>query len=436
MGAKTVRRLVILIVTILVVSLSIFLIQRYQVSRMDRSVLARAAQAEKNGNFEEAARLYQEHLEVAPDDQDAQLKYADVLLKGVKNVSRQDQAAQLYDWLLVRSPGRADIRRRLAELSVERGRYSQARPYLDILLKTEPTDGKLHFLLGRCLEESGDAAKAEASYQAAIANGAPQRLEAYQRRASLLRSQLNRPEEADRVIEDMVRSDPSNSQVYLERGRYRRRFAKTLDEMKAVTDDLQRVLKQSAKEPEVYIELAIMAQAIGNTQEARQILETGLKAVPGDPSLHENLAMVEYRSGSIDTAIARLRQSLQLLPDEASLHWTLANILAEKGDAAELRTQIDELRRLNYWPVLVEFLEAYQQANSNDWQKARQTLIRLQAPLDSVPELKSRLNTLLARCYGHLGDSDRQRDAYRRGCRQPAKHTGTDRSGDEHGLTG
>ena len=414
MGAKTVRRLVILIVTILVVSLSIFLIQRYQVSRMDRSVLARAAQAEKNGNLEEAARLYQEHLEVAPDDQDAQLKYADVLLKGVKNVSRQDQAAQLYDWLLVRSPGRADIRRRLAELSVERGRYSQARPYLDILLKTEPTDGKLHFLLGRCLEESGDAAKAEASYQAAIANGAPQRLEAYQRRASLLRSQLNRPEEADRVIEDMVRSDPSNSQVYLEHGRYRRRFAKTLDEMKAVTDDLQRVLKQSAKEPEVYIELAIMAQAIGNTQEARQVLETGLKAVPGDPSLHENLAMVEYRSGSIDTAIARLRQSLQLLPDEASLHWTLANILAEKGDAAELRTQIDELRRLNYWPVLVEFLEAYQQANSNDWQKARQTLIKLQAPLDSVPDLKSRLNTLLARCYGHLGDSDRQRDAYRR----------------------
>ena len=41
MGAKTARRLVILVVTILVVSLSIFLIQRYQVARMNRSVLAR-----------------------------------------------------------------------------------------------------------------------------------------------------------------------------------------------------------------------------------------------------------------------------------------------------------------------------------------------------------------------------------------------------------
>ena len=79
--------------------------------------------------------------------------------------------------------------------------------------------------------------------------------------------------------------------------RYRRRFAKTLDDLKAVTDDLQRVLKQSPKEPEVYIELATVAQAMGNTQEARQVLETGLKAVPRDPSLHEALAMVEFRSG-------------------------------------------------------------------------------------------------------------------------------------------
>ena len=105
----------------------------------------------------------------------------------------------------------------------------------------------------------------------------PQRLEAYQRRASLLRVQLNKPEEADQVIEEMVHSDPGNSRVYLERGRYRRRFAKTPDDLKAVTDDLQRVLKQSANEPEVYVELATVAQASGNTQEARQVLETGLK---------------------------------------------------------------------------------------------------------------------------------------------------------------
>ena len=43
MGTKTVRRLVILILTILVAGLSLYFGERYQVSRMDRSVLARGA---------------------------------------------------------------------------------------------------------------------------------------------------------------------------------------------------------------------------------------------------------------------------------------------------------------------------------------------------------------------------------------------------------
>ena len=52
MGAKTVRRLVILIVTVLVVGVSIFFAQRYQVSRMNQSVLARAAKAEAEAEAE------------------------------------------------------------------------------------------------------------------------------------------------------------------------------------------------------------------------------------------------------------------------------------------------------------------------------------------------------------------------------------------------
>ena len=109
-----------------------------------------------------------------------QLKYADVLLKGVKDFGRQERAFQIYDQLWAQFPGRSDIRRRLAELSVEMERYPEARQHLEILLKdeNEKKDGKLHFLLGRCLEVAEDAAGAEASYKAAIEHGAPQRLEA------------------------------------------------------------------------------------------------------------------------------------------------------------------------------------------------------------------------------------------------------------------
>ena len=203
--------------------------------------------------------------------------------------------------------------------------------------------------------------------------------------------------------------------MLLAQARYRRRFAKTFGDLKVVADELQQVLKKSPKEPEAYLELAAVALARRNAQEARQVLETGLKALPDDPSLHERLAIVELQAGSRDAAIARLRQSLQVLPDEVKLRWLLANVLAERGDNVELRVQIDELRRLNYVPVLVDFLEAHLQANSNNWQKSRQALLKLQKPLDSAPDLKARLNTLLAKCYSHLGDSERQKDAYQRG---------------------
>src|SRR5436305_74564 len=80
-------------------------------------------------------------------------------------------------------------------------------------------------------------------YQAAIEHKAPERLEAYQRRAVLLRSAaLGRPAEADQVIEAMVRSDPGDYQVYLGRGRYRRRFG-----LPGAKEDFQEALRRQPK---------------------------------------------------------------------------------------------------------------------------------------------------------------------------------------------
>jgi tetratricopeptide (TPR) repeat protein len=416
MAAKTARRLAILVSTILVAGCSLFFIQRYQLARMDQSVLARAMQAEREGDFVKAADLYQEHLEIAPDDQDAKLKYADVLLKESKDIGRQDQALELYVQLLTRYPARKDIRRRLAELAMERSRYDLARPNLEILLRTEGDDGSLHFYLGECQELDGSFGPAVKSYRSAVEKGAPERLEAYRRQADLLRSQLNRPDEADAVIDAMVQSDPKNYRVYLERGRYHRRFIKTQSELESVKQDFQRALKQMPGEGDTYVELAEIAAASGKLEESRQVLEAGLKAVPKESSikLHEALAILEARAGSMDKAIERLRQSISELPDQPVLHWDLANFLADRGDTTELAAQIEELRRLRYAPLPIEFLEAYHKANSRDWKNARATLTRLQPFVELNPGWKARVNNLLGRCYEHLGESERRKDAYRR----------------------
>ena len=62
MGPKTVKRLVILIATVVVAGLSIYFLQRSQVTRMAKSVLEEAQEAEKGGDDEAAIQKYQEHL--------------------------------------------------------------------------------------------------------------------------------------------------------------------------------------------------------------------------------------------------------------------------------------------------------------------------------------------------------------------------------------
>jgi predicted TPR repeat methyltransferase len=84
MGPKTIKRLAIMISVVLVAGVAIFFIQRYQVTRMAQLVLDDAEQAERDGDFEEAARIYQERLALNPDDTNTKLKLADVLRKGTK----------------------------------------------------------------------------------------------------------------------------------------------------------------------------------------------------------------------------------------------------------------------------------------------------------------------------------------------------------------
>jgi tetratricopeptide (TPR) repeat protein len=415
MGLTTIRRLAILLATILVASGLIYLIQRYQVARMARDLREQARQAVKEGNTIDAIRLYQEHLEVVPKDQQAKLEYADALLKAGKTPPQQQMAIQIYEEVLNRTPGDLETRRRLAELLVETARWQDASLHLAILLRSFPDDGHLRFLLGTCSEQLGNLSEARDNYQRAIDQGAPERLEALQRLASLLRSEFKNPAEADRKIEEMVQSAPDDYRVYLERGRYRRRFSQTEEERKAAIDDYQKALAGAPERAEIYVELAEIFREASNPAQARHYLEAGLKAVPGDPSLYSSLALLDYATGDMNKAIADLQEGLKVLPDAANLHWLLAMFLADRGSANELRLQIDELKRIGYPTILLDFLEAHYQVNAQRWREASQILTRIQRDPNYEPRFpaayKARLNTLLARCYAQLGDFEKERDA-------------------------
>ena len=412
MRAKTVWRLAILIGVIALVGGGGYLAWRFQLEKMSQRVLDQAARAEEQKDFAKAEELYRQRLAVLPDDPDIQAKYADVHVKVDKTPRRRDESLQIYDQILKRGEqaGRADVRRRAAELAIEAGQFGKARLYLEILLKSASAqeDGHLHFLMGQCLEQDKDAAKAVESYADAIKHQAPERLEAYHRRAALLRGTLDRKDEADQVIEAMVQSDPKNYRVYLERGRYRNRFG-----LPGARDDCQKALQLDPREPDIYLEMAQMDRSPSGDA-ARRILEDGLKVVPNPVPLTLALATLELRAGRVERSIAILQQGLAASPNQPSLRLPLAIILAERGATGELLLQIKELEQIGFYPVMIKYLNAYYNINKRDYVEARQILTPLQTEVARNPDLKARVSLLLARCYGALKEPELEQLAYER----------------------
>ncbi len=85
-----------------------------------------------------------------------------------------------------------------------------------------------------------------------------------------------------------------------------------------------------------------------------------------------------------------------------------------RGDTGKLLLQIEELKKLGLNPKLLQFLKGYYHVNASQFREARHVL----APLESLPgwppQIKTRISTLLARCYGQLGEPELQQEAYLR----------------------
>jgi cellulose synthase operon protein C len=433
MTAKTIKRLAILIASLGLIGGAAIWAQRYQLTKMAESVAARANLAEKTGNLSEAESLYQQHLEVVPDDIDTKIQYADLLGKS-DNGLKQQEAIALYSGILKRYAGLTKVRRKRMALLYKLKVFRAARSDLSTLLPKPQDDGKLQvdkgdvellFNMARCCEAEEDEKNAAIYYRAAIDNHASEQLEAYQRLASLLRKKPGQEEEAKQLIEEMVKSDSGNYQVYLQRGRYHTLQAQTesngarrSDLLADARQDFQRAAGLAPNRPEIILELArAVATDKSGRSDSRQILEKGLKAAPKSVELYQALATLELQDSQVDKAIAALEHGLKDQPESVQLHVMLADILTQSGDAGKLLVQIEELKRLGCSPNSVTYFMAHYYAKLHQYRTAQQLLTPLLAETGSDSPLTSPINLLLARCYNALGDAAKAQDAYGRALR-------------------
>ena len=434
MRAKTVKRLSILLAVIALIGGSAYAAWRFQVGKMAQGVVEQADKAMEKNDVAVAVDLYQQHLLVVPEDREVQLKYADALLKLPRTMKHMENALGIYHEILNREPGRKEVRRRAAELALEigGGMVPRAREHLSILLKSEKDDGHLEYLMGRCYENDDDFENAAKYYQAAIEHGTPERIQAADRLATLIRKneKLGKAEDADKVIDDMVKADSGNYQVYLVRGHYRNRF-----KLDGAQDDFQKSLEFAPDQPETYREMSQLAERNPVPAEdrraldqhrpftflfpsaidvSRQILDNGLAAAPNSVPLFRARADIERKVGRVDRYIESLEAGVKVIPEQADLRLELAQILAARGETGKLMLHIEELKNLGLHKLITDYFIAYYHFNNREFEKAIQILTSIQTGVAHNLDLKARVNVLLAQCYGQLHEPEKEWEARQR----------------------
>jgi tetratricopeptide (TPR) repeat protein len=391
----------------LVLAGGVHLLHGFQSRRGARDLLPLADAAEQRGDPSEAARFLGNYLTLVPDDVDARARCAELLARLPAPAAR-DRALEMFGGVLRRQPGRDDVRRRLVRVALDLGRYGDAEAQLAALRKAAPDDGELDYAEGRCREARRELSRAAESYARAVERD-PHQTDAYVRRARLLRQRLNRPGEADRVMDRLVTANGESFRAYLGRGRYRQEVG-ALDE---AARDLARAEELAPRDLDVLLAAAELARARGDDAGARRRLLRCRELFPRDLRLIRDLGDLEAGAGRRPLAIAYLQQGLELYPDQPDLLRAVAELLLEEYDLAGSSAVIGRLNQVGCPVEEVQYLQARLLLLQGRWAEAARLLewVRARAP---AADLLGQVELTLGHCYDQLDDPERQLATYRR----------------------
>ena len=130
-----------------------------------------------------------------------------------------DVAMNVMDRILSQDPDNLEILRRSMKLNYQRQRFTDSLNRAQELLEIKPDDAEAPKYVGLCKDFENKYTEAAESYRLSIKN-APQDPETYALLADLLKDQLDQPEEADKVMDEMVAANDQTALAYLARAYY------------------------------------------------------------------------------------------------------------------------------------------------------------------------------------------------------------------------
>lgn len=408
------------LVLLAVVGPGTYALHRYQVQRNAEFLKDRSTLAETENDVPKAITFLDRYLALRPTDNDARVRYAELIAKSAKTDVQKEQALLAIERAIRDGANTPALRRRAGDLALEIRRTSAARKHFLELLKTSPKDAGIIIQLGRCEENDVQPAKAAEQYEQAVRLD-PHQVEAYTRLAKMYRA-VTKPDDADNAIERMVANNPDSPEAHLYRSNYLRaekRFDP--DAILVATKDVAFVREKFPTHSDAILASSQLALARGirnpatldaERETARKELKIGRELHPDDIQFSLAEADLELQSGRKETAGNALAQAEQLAIKSKSIEelWYVANQYVTVGKVVEAERVLTKLNGTGILPFLIEYIEARIAMTRSKWNDAVMRLERVRKEKDFVRMTEYALNAdlCLAQCYANLGNHDKR----------------------------
>jgi tetratricopeptide (TPR) repeat protein len=449
---------------------SLALAHHFQCRRIPMALLKQAQKAEDENDLPRADKYLTRYIEFEPTDVTQKARLA-LLLTGKKmeaNPGIQLRAFFLLQDILARDGERQDLRRLFIPLAIQFRELGVAEEHLKLLPHDETTTG----LWARWYEAKDQPEQAIEKYREAVKLASAD-VEMVNRLVRLLRARhWNTPaldleayrkhdadvQEADRVIDEMVRVGADSWQAHVARWNYHRDYYLTkrpgekrsafLKEMVLdnlldyAAKDVARAFKLREGELEVRLAAAEVASMQDNLAQARKHLDRARQLHYQDARLYRAYAGVELQAESNvkvldenqkldekktraaktrfrDAALKWLQQGAQELkpPAQFELQWAYISLLLDTGtprDLNEAERTIALLRKQQIAPADRDFLQGRLLMGRQQWAEAKQLLDRARPQMQANVAIANQIDMCLGRCYDELNEPRLQEETYKR----------------------
>ncbi len=414
-------------VTVVFGGLAVFVVHPWQMDRNAEWFRERAEAALAEDDLRTAFDYQAKYVRYRKDEDDARIKLANLAVDITKLSDATGMEYAKAHAILERAVLKTDdpdLRRKLAEMLIARRRPGDAIIHIDELLIKDPGNSELLALRVRTLfgtkdflnavklayrligydkkSKTFDAEKATAADQPGI----------YSLLASTLSEVNKKPEQARRVIDQMIKMNPESYEAHLQRSI----FLRGIGEAEEANLALNKAYELDPAGAAVLKLMGKVALSEKDYEKSRAYFSEGLKSHPESIEFFLLLAHVEMQQGNTSEALTLLDRGIKEFGPQRSIELLLYKIdaLFIAGDFSAVNAEVKVLDKLKIASLepLIAFQRTRIKWHNKRWTESVNEIKKVRPLLFQFQEAQTLAGIMLGRAYESLGQYDLASIAY------------------------